>query len=143
MIGVRPEDGLISLFSTEGDRARPVCPDNPGRATPSASWSDSAARSVITPRVSAADFLSTRSERSGRRCASPCGCPPARSLAFPKHAGACHICAIAQIRNYRRKGEAESMNPDRALRICRIWRGCFSRYLARVPSVLYLTTPAI
>src|SRR3989338_2458006 len=36
-------------------------------------------------------------------------CPPTQSLAFPKDAGA---CATAQISNYRREGEAESMNAD-------------------------------
>ena len=29
-----------------------------------------------------------------------------------KHCGACRICAIAQIRNYCREDEAESMNSD-------------------------------
>ena len=57
-IGVRPEDGLIYLFSTDMRsraarlRRRNVTVgvslrDNLDRATPSASWSDSAARSVI------------------------------------------------------------------------------------------------
>ena len=49
---------------------------------------------------------------------------------------------FAYLRNYRREGEVESMNSDRDLRICRISRGCFNRYLARVPSVSYLTTSA-
>ncbi len=52
------------------------------------------------------------------------------------------ICAIAQIRKYYRDREAESMKPDRALRICRTSWGCFNLYLARRPSVSYLTTSA-
>ena len=57
-IGVRPEDGLIYLFSTDMRsraarlRRRSVTVgvsflDNLGRVTPSASWSDSAAQSVL------------------------------------------------------------------------------------------------
>ena len=57
----------------------------------------------------------------------------------------CHLrsCAIAQVRNYRREGEAESMKSDSALRTRRISGGCFRRYRARIfLSLSYRTTSA-
>ena len=53
-----------------------------------------------------------------------------------------HVCSIAQIRNYRRNTEDESMNLASALRSWWVSRGCFKRYRACLPSVSYRSTSA-
>ena len=92
-----------------------------------ASWSDSAARSVV------------HEVSFGGRLFRSCVLEDVATgpllglhvllldLVSPNDAGACRICAIAQIRNYRRDVAAESMNSDRAWRSLRVSRRCFSR----------------
>ena len=76
--------------------------NNLGKVSPSASWLISAARSVILPRVSAAEF----SDNALCKISPPLFLMSdvfsrGPSLGFPNDADACRICAIAQIRYYR------------------------------------------